>query len=232
MSINYSPNFNSKKRRLSKLKYLIFHYTGMKSEKAAIKRLTNINSGVSCHYFIKKSGKIIKMVPDLYVAWHAGNSSWKKDKLLNSSSIGIEISNPGHSHGYENFSRRQIISVINLSKKLKKKYKIKKENILGHSDIAPLRKKDPGEKFPWKLLYKKKLSLWHTLKEKKCKKLRNLKLKNTKNFYNKLFKFGYKSTSNSDEKIKIYKSFQRRFRPELISSIVDEETHTILKSLI
>ena len=232
MSINYSPNFNSKKRRLSKLKYLIFHYTGMKSEKAAIKRLTNINSGVSCHYFIKKSGKIIKMVPDLYVAWHAGNSSWKKDKLLNSSSIGIEISNPGHSHGYENFSRRQIISVINLSKKLKKKYKIKKENILGHSDIAPLRKKDPGEKFPWKLLYKKKLSLWHSLQEKKCKKLRNLKLKNTKNFYKKLFKFGYKSTSNSDEKIKIYKSFQRRFRPELISSVVDEETHTILKSLI
>ena len=232
MSINYSPNFNSKKRRLSKLKYLIFHYTGMKSEKAAIKRLTNINSGVSCHYFIKKSGKIIKMVPDLYVAWHAGNSSWKKDKLLNSSSIGIEISNPGHSYGYENFSRRQIISVINLSKKLKKKYKIKKENILGHSDIAPLRKKDPGEKFPWKLLYKKKLSLWHSIEEKECKKLRNIKLKDTKNFYKRLFKFGYKMTNNSDEKIKIYKNFQRRFRPELISSIVDQETNMILKSLI
>ncbi len=232
MSINYSPNFNTKKRSPSKLKYLIIHYTGMKSENAAIKKLTDSTSKVSCHYFIKKNGKIIKMVPELYVAWHAGHSYWKKDKFLNHNSIGIEISNPGHRHGYENFTRRQIISVINLSKKLKKKYKIKNENILGHSDIAPLRKKDPGEKFPWKLLYKKKLSLWHSIEEKECKKLRNIKLKDTKNFYMRLFKFGYKITNNSDEKIKIYKNFQRRFRPELISSIVDQETNMILKSLI
>ena len=157
MSINYSPNFNIKKRSFSKVKYLIFHYTGMKSEKGAIKRLTNNNTEVSCHYFIKRNGKIIKNVPDLYIAWHAGISSWKKDKFLNSSSIGIEISNPGHEYGYKDFSPSQIKSVISLSKKLKKKYKIKKENVLGHSDIAPLRKIDPGEKFPWKLLSKKKI---------------------------------------------------------------------------
>ena len=148
VSINYSPNFNSKKRTSSKIKYLIFHYTGMSSENGAIKRLTNNNSKVSCHYFIKYSGKIITMVPDLYIAWHAGNSSWKKDKFLNSNSIGVEISNPGHSNGYKKFSSKQIKSIIGLSKILKKKYNIKKENILGHSDIAPLRKKDPGEKFP------------------------------------------------------------------------------------
>ena len=82
MSINYSPNFNTKKRSISKVKYLIFHYTGMKSENAAIKRLTNKNSKVSCHYFIKINGEIIKIVPDLYIAWHAGISSWKKDKFL------------------------------------------------------------------------------------------------------------------------------------------------------
>ena len=232
MSINYSPNFDLKKRTSSKVKYLIFHYTGMRSENAAIKRLTSKSSKVSCHYLIKKNGAIIKIVPDLYIAWHAGISSWKKDKSLNSNSIGIEISNPGHDYKYKNFSQKQITSIINLSKNLKKKYKIKKENILGHSDIAPLRKKDPGEKFPWKLLNKKKICLWHNLSEKNCKKLRGIKLNNSDNFFQLLFKFGYKSTNDKNEKIKIYKNFQRRFRPQLISSIVDQETYIILKSLV
>ena len=232
MSINYSPNFNLRKRSVSKVKYLIFHYTGMKSENGAIKKLTNNNSGVSCHYFVRRNGNIVKIVPDLYIAWHAGNSSWKKDKLLNSNSIGIEISNPGHEHGYTKFSPNQIKSVISLSKKLKKKYKIKKENILGHSDIAPLRKKDPGEKFPWKLLYENKICIWHNLTEQRCKKLRGIKLNDSKKIYKLLFKFGYKSTNKQNEKIKIYKNFQRRFRPQIISSIVDQESYAILKSLI
>jgi len=232
MSINYSPNFDLKKRTSSKVKYLIFHYTGMRSENAAIKRLTSKSSKVSCHYLIKKNGAIIKIVPDLYIAWHAGISSWKKDKSLNSNSIGIEISNPGHDYKYKNFSQKQITSIIDLSKNLKKKYKIKKENILGHSDIAPLRKKDPGEKFPWKLLNQKKICLWHNLSEKNCKKLRGIKINNSDNFFQLLFKFGYKSTNDKNEKIKIYKNFQRRFRPQLISSIVDQETYIILKSLV
>mgnify|MGYP003870163519 CR=1 FL=1 len=214
------------------VKYLIFHYTGMRSENAAIKKLTNKNSKVSCHYFIKSNGDIIKIVPDLYIAWHAGISSWKKDKSLNSNSIGIEISNPGHAYKYKKFNQKQIASIIKLSTKLKKKYKIKKENILGHSDIAPLRKKDPGEKFPWKLLNKKKICLWHKLSEKNCKKLRGIKLNNNNKFFQLLFKFGYKSTNDIKEKIKIYKNFQRRFRPQLISSIVDKESYTILKSLV
>ncbi len=232
MSINYSPNFDSKKRSVSKVKYLIFHYTGMKSEKGAIRRLTSLNSKVSCHYFIKNDGEIIQIVPDLYIAWHAGISYWKKDKLLNSNSIGIEISNPGHKNGYEKFNIKQIKSIIKLSRSLKKKYKIKKENILGHSDISPLRKIDPGEKFPWQLLAKKNISLWHNINKKKCKKLRNLKFKDKVSFYKLLFKFGYKSANNSSEKIKIYKNFQRRFRPQLINSIIDHECYAILKSLI
>ena len=232
MSIFYSPNFDILKRSSSKIKYIIFHYTGMISENAAIRRLTNKSSKVSCHYFIKKNGEIINIVPDLYIAWHAGISSWKKDKSLNSNSIGIEISNPGHAYKYRKFSQKQITSIIKLSKNLKKKYKIKKENILGHSDIAPLRKKDPGEKFPWKLLNKKKICLWHNLSEKNCKKLRGIKLNNSDNFFQLLFKFGYKSTNDKNEKIKIYKNFQRRFRPQLISSIVDQETYVILKSLV
>ena len=232
MLINYSPNFNLRKRRISKIKYIIFHYTGMKSEKGAIKRLTTKHSGVSCHYFIKKNGEIIKIVPDLYIAWHAGISSWKNDKYLNLNSLGIEISNPGHSHGYCNFTPNQIKSIIRLSKKLKKKYKIKKENILGHSDIAPLRKKDPGEKFPWEKLYKNKICVWHNLSKKYCNKLRKIKLVDSKKFYKLLFKFGYKPSNKSFEKVKIYKNFQRRFRPEMISGIVDKECYMILKSLI
>ena len=128
----------------------------MKSEKLAIKKLTEIQSGVSIHYFIKQNGEIILMVPDLYVAWHAGDSQWKKYKLLNKNSIGIEISNPGHKFGYKNFTKKQINSLIKLSLLLIKKFNIKKNYILGHSDIAPERKKDPGEKFPWKFLSKKK----------------------------------------------------------------------------
>ena len=232
MSYNYSPNFDLKKRSNSKVKYLIFHYTGMSSETAAIKRLTNSKSNVSCHYFIKANGEIVRIIPDLYTAWHAGISSWKKDKYLNSNSIGIEISNPGHKHGYKNYNLKQINSIIRLSKKLKKKYKIKFENVLGHSDIAPLRKIDPGEKFPWKILSKKKICMWHNVSEKNCKKLRKIVLKDTKTFYQLLFKFGYKFTNNSKEKIKIHKNFQRRFRPQLITTAVDKECFAIIKSLI
>ena len=147
MTFNYSPNFDLKKRE-KKIKHLIYHYTGMKNDKLAIKKLTDFNSNVSCHYYITVSGKLIQMVPDLYTAWHAGKSKWRKEDFLNKSSIGIEISNPGHQHGYRKFNEKQIKCIIRISKFLIKKYKINKKNILGHSDIAPLRKKDPGEKFP------------------------------------------------------------------------------------
>jgi N-acetylmuramoyl-L-alanine amidase len=155
-TFNYSPNFNIKKRSIKQIKFLVFHYTGMKQESKAIERLINIQSQVSSHYFIKRNGKILEMVPDLYIAWHAGISRWGNNKLLNKQSIGIEISNPGHRYGYVNFSKNQIKSLIKLSKHLIKKYRIKKNCLLGHSDIAPDRKLDPGEKFPWKILSKKK----------------------------------------------------------------------------
>ena len=114
MSVNYSPNFDLRKRRNSQVKYLVFHYTGMVSETAAIRKLTNSKSKVSCHYFIRTNGEIVQIVPDLYIAWHAGISSWKNDKNLNSNSIGIEISNPGHEHGYKYFNSKQINSIIKL----------------------------------------------------------------------------------------------------------------------
>ena len=123
--LNYSPNFNRKKRPSKQIKFIIFHYTGMKSEWDALKRLTDIQSEVSCHYLIKNNGKIVKLVPDLYVAWHAGKSSWKNYKSLNQNSIGIEITNPGHEHGYKKFKKKQVSSLLKLSKFLIKKYKIK-----------------------------------------------------------------------------------------------------------
>ena len=161
--LNYSPNFSLPKRNKNKIKFIILHYTGMKSEKRAIDRLTNLQSQVSSHFLIKNNGEILTLVPELYIAWHCGFSSWKNYKQLNKNSIGIEITNPGHQYGYENFKKEQINSLVKLCKFLSKKYKIKKKNILGHSDIAPTRKKDPGEKFPWEYLAKKDIGIWHYL---------------------------------------------------------------------
>ena len=116
INLNYSPNFNPIKRKSKQIKFLIFHYTGMKKQSEAIKKLTKIQSEVSSHYFIKDNGEIILMVPDLYIAWHAGKSSWKNYESLNKYSIGIEINNPGHQFNYKRFSKKQINSLLILSK--------------------------------------------------------------------------------------------------------------------
>ncbi len=233
MTINYSPNFDLKKRGKKKIKYLIIHYTGMKNDKLAIKKLTSLNSNVSCHYYITAYGKLIQMVPDLYIAWHAGISSWKNTKSLNNSSIGIEISNPGHEHGYKKFNNNQIKCLLRILKFLIKKYKIDKKNILGHSDIAPFRKIDPGEKFPWKLLSKKKIGVWHNINKKKLKLLRGkISQLSSRKFINYLKKIGYGiGHSDSIKQKKIIKIFQMKFRPEKVDGKLDLECYEIAKSL-
>ena len=236
---HYSPNFNSKKRTYKKIKFIVIHYTGMKKESEAINRLTNIQSEVSSHYLIKNNGNILTLVPDLYEAWHAGKSSWKSYKSLNQNSIGIEIINPGHKFGYKKFSKKQISSLLKLNKFLIKKYKISPKNILGHSDIAPERKKDPGEKFPWEYLSKNNIGLWHSLKKKELTKNRNSKtIKIEKElFFNNLFKIGYSKKITNDLNKGRYlknvtKAFQRRFRQELINSKIDRECLLISKNLL
>ena len=226
---NYSINFSINKRKKNSIKFIIIHYTGMRSEIAAIKKLTE-NSNVSSHYFIKSDGNIINMVPELFEAWHAGKSYWKDFRLLNKYSIGIEVHNPGHDHGYKKFNSKQIISLKKLLKYLIKKYKIKLNNILGHSDIAPNRKKDPGEKFPWRDLSKDNLCQWHKLDEKKIKELRYQKIDNLKKaiFFKNLYKIGY----GKYEKKYLIEAFQRRFRQSLINGKVDEECLLISKSLV
>ena len=240
LTLNYSPNFNISKRSYKEIKFLIFHYTGMKNESAAIKKLVDIRSETSCHYYIKNDGQIISMVPDLYSAWHAGVSFWKGIKSLNKYSLGIEITNPGHYFKYKKFSQKQINSIIRLSKFLIKKYKIKSRNILGHSDIAPTRKKDPGEKFPWKYFSQNKIGIWHNLNEKILIKLRGLKTNNLekKTFNKNLSRIGYQSKLKKNSKIDknknsklITKAFQRRFRPEVINGIVDQECLVISQKL-
>ncbi|MDA7450112.1 N-acetylmuramoyl-L-alanine amidase [Candidatus Pelagibacter ubique] len=237
--LNYSPNFNPKKRTSKQIKFIIFHYTGMKSESDALKRLTDIQSEVSCHYLIKNNGEIVKIVPDLYIAWHAGKSSWKNYKSLNQNSIGIEITNPGHEYGYKNFTQKQITTLVKLSKFLIKKYKINPKNILGHSDIAVLRKKDPGEKFPWEYLAKNKIGIWHTLNKQDLLKNRKLKISKVEEniFFRNLFKIGYSKTfakniGRNKYLRELIKSFQRRFRQELVDGKIDQESLLINKSLI
>ena len=234
---NYSPNFSTTKRLKKNIKYIIIHYTGMKNELSALNRLTDYKSKVSAHYFIKKNGKILNLVPDLYEAWHAGKSSWKKDKSLNRYSIGIEIQNSGHNNKYENFSIKQIKSLKKLLKLLIQLYKINYKNVLGHSDVAPERKKDPGEKFPWKEFARIKLASWHDLDENNLKELRCLRLsKNQEStFLKNLAKIGYnyvKSAPSISKKKYVIKAFQRRFRSNLINGFPDKECLLISGNLL
>ena len=229
--INYSPNFYSKKRNSKQIKFIIFHYTGMKKEQNAINKLTSIQSQVSSNYLVKNNGDIVILVPDQYIAWHAGKSTWKNFKSLNKNSIGIEISNPGHEHNYKNFSKKQILSILKLSKFLMKKYNILSKNILGHSDIAPFRKKDPGEKFPWKTLSKFGIGHWHSLSQNILKKNRKEKVNSLeeKIFYKNLNKIGY--TKNILHKKIFISAFQRRYRQDLVNGKIDQECLLISKNL-
>ena len=157
LKITQKPSKNLEKLKDRRIKYVIVHYTGMKDQKSAIKRLQSKVAKVSCHYLISRGGKVYQMVRDLDVAWHAGKSKWGKDINLNSKSIGIELVNKG----FEIFPKKQIVALIKILKILKKKYKIKPSYILGHEDISPGRKSDPGSKFPWKTLYNHKLTKKH-----------------------------------------------------------------------
>ena len=234
---NYSLNFNLIKRSKREIKFIIIHYTGMRKESLAIRRLCNEKTNVSAHYFIKKNGEIINLVPDLHEAWHAGKSSWKKKEFLNKNSIGIEIHNQGHDYGYKKFSSKQIGSLKKLLKVLVKSYKINLNNILGHSDISPNRKKDPGEKFPWKDLAKNNLAKWHNLNEKQIKnyRLKELSKIEDKKFLNNLYIIGYNRIKKIDHNLNkkfLFKAFQRRFRQSLINGKSDQECLLISKNLL
>jgi N-acetylmuramoyl-L-alanine amidase len=230
-----SPNFDSKKRSKNSIKIIVIHYTGMQSERESLAKLCNPKSKVSSHFLINQNGKVYRLVQDDRVAWHAGKSCWGNYKNLNKNSIGIELVNKGHQLGYTNFKKKQLISLIKILKKIIRKYKIKKKYIVGHSDIAPLRKIDPGEKFPWNKLAKKNIGIWHNFQPNFLKKLRKVKILTTQdkvNFVKNLNNIGYcLSIKKKPIFIKTIKAFQRRYRRELINGVLDKECLIIAQDL-
>lgn len=224
----YSKNFSKKLRKNEDIKFIIIHYTGMQSRIASIKRLLSSRHKVSCHYLIDRKGKVLRMVDENKVAWHAGKSKWKNFNNLNKNSIGIELVNKGHEFGYERFTSSQINKLINLCLNLKKKFKIKNSNILGHSDISPMRKQDPGEKFPWKKLKKNKLGIWYKPLKFKSQKINDKKINEL--FFKNLFKIGYRYFDIKKRKRKdvfLTRAFQRRFLPNKVTGIIDQKTYII-----
>tara|TARA_Y100000817_G_scaffold285187_1_gene252230 strand:- start:114 stop:836 length:723 start_codon:yes stop_codon:yes gene_type:complete len=227
-----SPNFLKKTRKTGNIKFIIIHYTGMQSIRASIKRLLNPKSKVSCHYLISRDGRLIKMVDDNKIAWHAGKSKWKTYKNLNFFSIGIELSNKGHQFGYQSYPKKQLESLSKLVFFLKRKYKIK--YILGHSDVAPMRKKDPGEKFPWFKISEENKKKLNTLKKDRKLFLVLRKKEIRKRFFSNLFKIGYRyfnvlKEGKTDKAV--IKAFQRRFRQNNVNGVIDAECLKISEKL-
>ena len=231
--INYkkelSPNFSKRKK---KIKYIIIHYTGTKTLLEALNIFRDKNSQASCHWLISKKGKLYKIVDEKNVAWHAGISYWKGERMLNDNSIGIELDNIGHGLNYKIFSNTQMIVLEKLLKLLLNKYNIKEKNVLGHSDIAPNRKLDPGELFNWDRLAKKKLAYYPLVKKYTFKNVffklgdRNTEIRKIKI---KLIKIGYKCSQDNyfDIHMKlVVEAFQRRFLPDKINGIIDGKVYS------
>ena len=222
-----SLNYDLKRRSSKSITAIIIHYTGMQSERESLKRLISSKSRVSCHYLIGRSGSVFRLVNDQNIAWHAGKSMWGKYKNLNKNSIGIELVNKGHRYGYQAFTKIQIKRLVELCKFLKRKYRIKNKLILGHSDIAPLRKADPGEKFPWGHLSSKGVGTYpgKIMKKEKFQKNNNISM-----FFYNLRIIGYRYLKRKFRK-KIIKSFQRRYRQNRVNGILDSETLKISEIL-
>jgi N-acetylmuramoyl-L-alanine amidase len=214
-----SPNFDE---RTTPVSILVLHYTGMKDGAAAIERLRDPASKVSCHYLVAEDGKVLRMVPEDKRAWHAGQSYWRGMMNLNTDSIGIEIVNPGHEFGYRPFTEQQMDALIPLVAGIVKRHNIPRANVVGHSDIAPTRRQDPGELFEWNRLAKVGLAL--------PRPTRNLMDPHWTDggFLLALERFGY----DVREPKAAVTAFQRRFRPEHVDGVIEGECRAILLSLL
>ena len=190
--LRLSPNFEVRKKR--KIKYILIHYTNLPSTKISLEYLLNKKNKVSSHYLVNPQGKIYSLVEEKNIAWHAGISSWKDDKNLNKNSIGIELQNSGVAGTYEKFSNIQILILEKLIKKIQAQYGVLNSNVLGHSDIAPDRKIDPGPKFPWRRLFNKNIGIMPKLLNPKS--TQNISSKQIKSLQLLLKEFGYKLKIN------------------------------------
>jgi N-acetylmuramoyl-L-alanine amidase len=215
-----SPNHGERSLPIS---MVVIHYTEMKPVEAALARMCDPEASVSAHYCITEGGEVIRLVPEDRRAWHAGASYWRGIPDVNSASIGIELDHPGHALGYRGFAEAQIDALIPLLGRLVKQYDIPRANVVGHSDVAPMRKVDPGELFPWDRLAQHKLCL----PRPECLTAGN-PFHNWGSFFLALERFGYDITDQA----KAVEAFERRWRPERITGIPDGEIAAILWQLL
>lgn len=211
-----SPNFDGRENRAVEM--LVLHYTGMRSAAEALDRLCTKGTKVSAHYVIDEDGTAYRLVDESNRAWHAGVARWRGHSDINHRSIGIELVNPGHEFGYRDFPPRQIESLIPLCKEILKRHSIPPRNVVGHSDIAPSRKEDPGEKFPWEHLAKNGIGLWPSNPGERQASAQDL------------MRYGYDLTDSPAEKTIL--AFQRHFRPRLLNGQWDAECAALLESLL
>jgi N-acetylmuramoyl-L-alanine amidase len=214
-----SPNFNERALPVS---ILVLHYTGMQDAASAIDRLRAPDAKVSSHYVVAEDGQVLRLVDESKRAWHAGKSHWRGVDDINSASVGIEIVNPGHEWGYRPYPEAQIDALIPLIAGILERHKITRGNVVGHSDIAPARKQDPGELFPWSRLAKLRLAL-----PRPTKNLTDPHWTDA-GFLLALERFGYDVTDPLAATV----AFQRRFRPELLDGTIDGECRSILLALL
>ena len=198
---------------------LVLHYTGMKNCEEALSRLTDPHAEVSAHYLISEMGEIFSLVPEEKRAWHAGISYWRGIKNVNDYSIGIELENPGHQFGYRDFPASQINALFELSQEIISRHSISARNVVGHSDIAPRRKVDPGELFNWKLMARQGIGLWPTAEGQRVL---------PDNIEALLSFLGYEVC---DIRATI-RAFQRRYLPSKISGRVDIRTSETINALL
>ena len=214
-----SPNWDERSLPVS---MIVLHYTGMADAAAAIARLTDPDAKVSCHYLIAEDGQLVRMVPEEKRAWHAGKAYWRGIEDVNSASIGIELVNPGHDLGYRPFPEAQMAALMPLMVEIVGRYGITRGNIVGHSDVAPARKMDPGELFDWDRLAAVRLAL------PKPFQFLTDPLWVDSGFLLALERFGYDIT---DAEAAV-RAFQRRYRPDLIDGVIDGHCRAILLSLL
>jgi N-acetylmuramoyl-L-alanine amidase len=214
-----SPNHGE---RLLPITQIVLHYTGMVDAAVAIERLTDPAAEVSAHYLVAEDGQIVRMVPEERRAWHAGRAHWRGIDDVNSASIGIELVNPGHQFGYRPFPEAQMQALIPLMAAIVGRHGITRGNIVGHSDVAPARKQDPGELFDWERLARLRLAL------PRPRRFLTDPHWTDGGFLLALERFGYEVTDGEAA----VRAFQRRFRPERIDGIIDGESRAILLSLL
>ncbi len=218
-----SPNQDD---RVLPVDMLVLHYTGMQSAEAAIARLRDPVFRVSSHYVIDEDGEITRLVPEDRRAWHAGVSYWRGRRALNDGSIGIEIVNPGHEWGYRPFPDAQIAAVIELSQAIFSRHAIPPEHVVAHSDIAPDRKQDPGELFPWARLASHGIGLWADCDGSNLSKTDD-------DLSGGLASLGFDMQDNSPDKLAtVLRAFQRHWRQEAITGLPDRGTAARLRALL